>query len=164
MPIEFSFTVEGTHQGKFKGESPKDKHKEQIVGLAFSYTVTLPFDLTTGQATGQRQHIPITVTKEWGACTPQLFQALFTNETLKEVHFDFRKTVGNDEGTLFHTVKLSNARVVAIRQVTRSHEGSGGAQPEPAKYLEEISFTFERIEIDNKSGKTAASDDWHHAV
>ncbi len=36
------------------------------------YTVKGPRDSASGQATGKRQHGPVTFVKEWGAATPQL--------------------------------------------------------------------------------------------
>ena len=161
MAFEFYVTVEGTKQGKFKGEGMKDKHKEKIAGLAFEYSVVSPRDLATGQASGKRQHHPIKITKEWGASTPQLFTACTTNEVLKEVHFEFLKTDANGEETVFYTVKLTNASVSHIAQFTSPHEGSGGAKSEPTKFLESIEFTFQKIEIESKTGKTSAMDDWH---
>ncbi len=161
MAFEFYVTVEGTKQGKFKGEATKDKHKDKIAGLAFEYELVSPRDLATGQSSGKRQHHPIKFTKEWGASTPQLFQACTTNEVLKEVHFEFCKTDANGEETVFYTVKLTNAAVARIAQFSSPNESSGGAKSEPTKYLESIELTFGNIEIESKTGKTTATDEWH---
>ena len=89
MAYEFYVSIEGTKQGKFKGESTREAHRDKIPALAFSYEVTSPRDVATGQASGRRQHGPVTFVKAWGAASPQLFQALTTNEVLKTVLFEF---------------------------------------------------------------------------
>ena len=159
MALEFHVTVTGTKQGKFKGESPKDKHKEKFTGLGFEYSVASPRDLASGQASGKRQHTPIKVVKEWGASSPQFFQACTTNEVLPEVNFEFSKTDANGEETVFYTIKLTNASVSKITQFTSHPEAH--QDPMPTRYLESLEFTFQKIEIDSKTGKTAAVDDWH---
>lgn len=161
MAYEFYVTIEGKQQGKFKGESKREVHKEKIAGLAFLYEIKSPRDSASGQASGKRQHGPITITKEWGAATPQLFQALVENEVLRTVLIEFIST--NEQGAeeIYHTVKLSNATVSDIRQYTDNQSllSSGRAGADHHE-LEDISFTFGRIEITNVPGKTIADDDW----
>ncbi len=151
MAYEFYVTIEGSQQGKLKGDSKRKAHKDAITGLAFEYAVTSPRAAGSGQATGRRQHSPITITKRWGAATPQLFQALVTNELLKSVLIEFVKTSPQGKEVVYHTVKLTNANVVSIEQY---------ANPEDRE-LEEVSISFQKIEIDNKDGGTSAVDDWH---
>ena len=89
-----------------------------------------------------------------GAASPQIFQALVENEVLRTVLVEFVRT--NEEGAeeIYQTIKLSNAFVTEIRQYSSvSDKGIG-------KDLEDISFTFSRIEMSNLPGKTTADDDW----
>jgi type VI secretion system secreted protein Hcp len=150
MAYVFYVTIEGSKQGKFKGDSKRRAHKDQIVGLAFDYEVSAPYDAASGQATGKRQHEPVTITKRWGAATPQLFQALTTNEDLKMVLIEFVQTTAQGTEVVYHTVKLINARVAAIHQYADAD----------VREAKDVSFTFQKIEISNKSGGTSASDDW----
>lgn len=102
-------SIKGMKQGPFKGEVLQKGFEGKIAGLKFRYDVVSPRDLATGMATGKRQHKPVMITKEWGAASPQLFQALVTNEVLPEMVIDF---VGLDpKGTmsLSHSIKLTNA-------------------------------------------------------
>ena len=154
MAHQFYVAIEGKQQGKFKGESKRKARKDQIEGLAFSYEVQSPRDAATGQATGKRVHKPITVVKEWGAATPQLFQALVTNEQLTSVVMEFVRTDAAGKELVFHRVTLTNAAVSDIRQHI---DGLGNAHPE----LEDVSFTFQKIKIENLAGKTTAEDDWN---
>ena len=63
MAYEFYVAIEGTKQGKFKGDNRSKAHKDQITGLAFDYEVISPRDLASGLPTGKRQHKPVTITK-----------------------------------------------------------------------------------------------------
>jgi type VI secretion system secreted protein Hcp len=157
MAYEFYITIEGTKQGKFKGESIRDKHKDKLEGLAFEWKVQSPRDIATGQASGKRQHLPIKVTKEWGAASPQIFHALCTNEVLKSVLFEFVRTTAEGAEEIHHTIKLTNATVSEL------HPYIGMAKHEErtdVHELEEVSFTYQKIEIENKIAKTMAVDDW----
>src|SRR5262249_42782078 len=87
----FYVSIQGAKQGKFKGEGAH-AHKNVIPAHSFSYEVISPRDVATGQATGKRQHSPVTISKEWGAASPQLFQAAVTNEPLQSVLFEFPVT------------------------------------------------------------------------
>jgi type VI secretion system secreted protein Hcp len=163
MAYEFYVTIEGTRQGAFKGESVREAHSAKISGLSYAHEITSPRDVATGQASGKRQHGAITITKEWGASSPQLFQALVTNEVLKSVLFEFYHTTPDGLEEVYHTVKIVNATVSKIRQSTGSGESAGSAKTSATfdtHELEEISFTYQRIEVENLPGQTSAEDDW----
>lgn len=155
MASTFSVSIDGKQQGKFKGDSKRKDRTDTIDGLAFSYDVQTPLDAASGQATGRRRHGPVMITKAWGAATPQLFQALVENESLRTVLIEFYRTADDGAEEVYQTVKLSNAKVSAIRQYASTLNGASAALPE----LEDVSFTFGRIEISNLPGKTIADDD-----
>lgn len=166
MAYEFYVTVEGTKQGKFKGESPREAHKEKFGCLSYKHEILSPRDAATGQASGKRQHKPIKVIKEWGPSSPQLFQALTSNEVLKSVLFEFFKTDPNGQEYCYHTIKLVNATISNIQYGTGfGTESIASSKQSSQSYdtheLEEVSFTYQRIEVENKDGKTSADDDWH---
>jgi type VI secretion system secreted protein Hcp len=165
MAYEFYLTIEGTKQGPFKGESVREAHKDKIAAMSYRHEIQSPRDVATGQASGKRQHGPITVTKEWGAATPMIFQALVTNEVLTSVLFEFIHTTADGTEEVYHTIKLVDATVCKVVQMTG---GGGGATESSAKTtqaydtheVEEVSFTYKRIEVENILGQTSASDDW----
>ena len=164
MSYEFYVSIEGTKQGKFKGESPRDKWKEKFPALSYSHQIQSPRDIATGQASGKRQHGPITVTKEWGASSPQIFQALVTNEVLKSVLFEFIHTTPDGSEEVYQTVKLTNATVCSVQYLTGTGESAESAKTTAAydtHELEQVSFTYQKIEMEHLPGKTSASDDWH---
>ena len=138
----FSMTIEGTKQGVFGAKGGA------IPGFRFSYAVKSPRDVATGQASGKRQHGPIVVTKVVGTASPQIFQALTTNELLKSVGIELPGGEGSG-----YTIKLSNATVSEIKQYTEVLNGQ-------ALVLEDVSFTFQKIEVQDPGTKTMAIDDW----
>ncbi len=163
MAYEFYVTIEGTRQGAFKGESIREAHSEKIAGLSYRHEITSPRDVATGQASGKRQHGPVVITKEWGASSPQLFQALVTNEVLTSVYMEFIHTTPDGLEEVYHTVKLVNATVSKISQTTGTGESSSSSKTTAAHdthELEEVSFTYQRIEVENLPGQTSAEDDW----
>jgi len=158
MAYEFYVTIEGTKQGKFKGESARKLHKEKIPAIGFSHEVTSPRDVATGQSSGKRQHGAITFVKEWGPSSPQIFQALTTNEVLKSVLFEFVATNSNGEEEIVDTIKLTNAAVSRMRRhldVDAKHDSAIDIGP-----LDDVSLTYAKIEFENRPGKTSAADDW----
>jgi type VI secretion system secreted protein Hcp len=130
--------VKGQKQGQFKGQSARpDKW------IPF----TSPRDIATGQASGKRQYSPIVVTKEWGAA----------NEALPLVEFEFPKANLRGEETVFESVTLTNATISAVKQYIGF---PAAGQPASPHSLEDVSFTFQKIEVTNYEGKTTFVDDW----
>lgn len=155
----FDVTIEGTKQGRFKGERGKG---DKIAGLAFHYDVKSPRDAATGMASGKRQHGAITFTKAIDSSSPQIFQALISNEVLKSVLFEFRNTNANGEEMVFYQVTLTNATISEVEQYA-GMSGSGGARhsgESDNSPLEDVSLTFQKIEVVSQVGKTTATDDW----
>ena len=160
MPHPFYISVEGTKQGRLKGSTNGTREAKggKIAGLRFSAETVSARDVATGQASGKRQHKPITITKEWDAASPQLYQALVTNEVLKSVLFEFLKTNPDGEEYVHHTIKLTNATVANIKAYVDLTDTSG--DPYDGHELEDIAFSFQKIEMANVDGKTMAVDDW----
>lgn len=159
MAYEFYVTIEGTKQGKFKSDTPRERHTGKIPGISFDYSVKSPRDAASGQASGKRTHQPLKFISEMGAHTPQTFQALCTNEVLKSVLFEFVKTDKNGEEYVYHTIKLVNATVSEMRNYNLADAKTNASHD--VHELQETAFTFQRIEMESKDGKTMAVDDWN---
>jgi type VI secretion system secreted protein Hcp len=165
MGFQGYVTIKGQSQGQFKGEGTAPKRKDKWIPISsFEYEVVSPRDAATGHASGKRQHKPVTVVKEWGAATPQIFTALTTNETLPEVELEFLKTNAQGEQYVFQKIKLTNATIARLHQFTGAPEDAAGGTAKhtatPAHAQEAVSFVFQKIEIENVDGKTTAQDDW----
>lgn len=161
MAYEFYVTITGDAQGAFKGESSKDAQKEKIPGIGYQHEIKAPKDVQTGQASGSREHKPVTICKEWGASSPQLFLALCTNEVLSTVVIEFMKTTRTGVLDVYHTITLEDAQICNIAYGS----GEAGSTRTTSEYdtheLEWVSFTYRKIITENVSGQTSAEDDWN---
>jgi type VI secretion system secreted protein Hcp len=144
-------TVQGAHQGKFKGETVDPHHTPGAIPVAaLNYEIKAPTDPATGMVSGKRQHSPVVITKAWGASSPQFLEALVTNEVLSNVTLEFYRASPTGMEEVESTMKLTDAQVVDAKEVA----AQGANQ-------QEISLTFRKIEITNADG-TTFTDDWSH--
>jgi type VI secretion system secreted protein Hcp len=109
--------------------------------LAFDFGTETPRDAATGQASGRRQHAPITLVRQTDSASPLLLQALAGG------------TVGLVVGTdtfILHGVSVVSSKHVVVKGPTSldTHE------------LEQIMFTFQKIEVSNVSRGKSATDNW----
>ena len=143
-------TIRGRTQGEFKPDATDAK-----IGVRrFSYEVKSSRDAATGQASGRRQYGAFTITKEWSPASPQLFVALVNDEVLESVVLEFTREGADHKKTPYYTIKLTNARVSGLRQYTdTASEKEAG--------LEDVSFTFQTMEVQHAAG-TPVRDDPHH--
>ena len=173
---DYYLKIEGAKQGKFKGEATRAGQPDWIRGCKFSYQaasprdvatrqasgkrdmatgqasgqVVSPRDVATGQASGKRQHGSIVIVKEWGAASPQIAQAMNAGEVLTSVEMEFVRPGADGADVVYKTLKLTNATIASVRRLP------GGNGPG----LEEVSFTFQKIEAKGRDGRTMAMDDW----
>ncbi len=80
-----------------------------------------------------------------------------TNEVLRSVTFEFVKTNPNGKEIIYETITLTNATVASIKRYIATPTGS--EQPDP-RALEDVSLTFQKIEIKNTVAGTASMDTW----
>ncbi len=152
--VHISMTVHGKHQGNFKGDNLTGRAASDLINVfSYQYSVTSPRDLASGQASGKRQHHPVVITHELGASSPQFFEAVVTNELLDKVVVNFFKTQANGKEVNFYRVTLTNASVSEFKQYS-----SGPT------VLEDISFTFQKIEQQDLLAAITAIDDWSSAA
>jgi type VI secretion system secreted protein Hcp len=137
---EFTILIEGSKQGVFKAELTRDNAKDRAVGRRFLYDLAAP----TG---GKRTHGPLVITKAWGAASPQIFQAAASSETLKRVDLDFYQAGPSGAVELVYTIRLSGATITSLKQYSENSE-----------LFEDISLSFQKIDVEHKPTKTAATD------
>lgn len=155
MASKFTISVKAARQGDLKGETGKDRLLIPVLG--FSYGVTSPRDVATGQASGKRQHKPLTIYKEWGVISTELLQALVTNESLVSVVLDEWRANPQGIDKIYMEIRLINAQVSAIQIDPERLDDLPVWQN---KATEAVSFVFHKIEIENKVSKTMVMDDW----
>jgi type VI secretion system secreted protein Hcp len=139
VPVGFSMTIQGQKQGLFPGPG----REGAIAGLRFSYMLKSPRDPASGLPTGKRVHTPVVFTKVVGIASPQIFSALANNENLPSV-------VISVPG---YTIKLINGNLSEVKQYTELVNGV-------ATVLEDVSFTFEKVEVRDQATGAVAIDDW----
>ena len=96
----------------------------------------------------RRANDPVVIVKALDETSSFFVKAAASGETLTSVRFEFKRNVGSGE-EVFQTVTLTNAIVSSVKTV------NGGIQP-----MQEVSFTFQKIEYSNKDGAAAAPASW----
>ena len=151
----FTIIIKGQKQGTFHGAATARGNSNEISCLKFNYEVISPRDAASGLPTGKRQHKPITIEKEWGEASAQIFSALVNNENLTTVTINFYKTVAQGNGEqLDYRITLTNASIIDFHQHIGDPKPDG--TPDTKRY-EDVSFTFQKIRIDTE-GITAGDD------
>ena len=135
--LHATIQIVGSQQGAFT-QTPVP-----IGGL--DHEIVSPRDVATGQASGRRQHKPITFVKVMGAPTPMLLNALVNNENLPTVKIAITDGTSNT----VMTIELTNASVASWTQVG-DHE--------------RVSMTYQKITWTWLDGGITAEDDWATAV
>jgi type VI secretion system secreted protein Hcp len=151
---EIYCTVVGTVQGTFQGDTVTHGNTTQIAVYSLTQELKVPYDPSSGQSTGRRQHSPITIVKELDKSSPQFFTAAATNETLKSVTCTLYRTAPN--GTrAYYKIALTNAVIVEIKD---SGDGVNGTAQGDER--ERISFSYQKIVLTDLDSNTVAADDW----
>ncbi|HME32996.1 MAG TPA: type VI secretion system tube protein TssD [Terriglobales bacterium] len=147
-------SIKGQKQGQFAGDGSSKQNKNRILITSFSFAAESPRDVATGRSSGKRQYQPVVIRKHWGEASPQVYQALATNEDLPAVLIEFTTVSAKGIEQVDHSFSLTNATISSLREFTEPAQSANEIDD-----LEEISFTFQKIEIKDKSGKSFA-DDW----
>jgi type VI secretion system secreted protein Hcp len=153
----FYVTIRGSKQGILKGQSTSASHPNEITGFRYLFQLSAPTNASSGMASGKHQYSPITFTKVFDASSPQIIQAASSNEILSLVEFDFVHPSPDGKDSVYQTIKLTNATISSVKEYMGFPDA--GEQPDP-RQLEDVAFTFQKIEISNVEGKTTAIDDW----
>ncbi len=161
MALNSYLKLKGQKQGDIKGGVTQKGREGKILVMAFDHEVQTPRDPASGLPTGKRMHRPFTITKEIDKSSPLLYSALVNNETLTvwELQCFAAKSTGAEVNT--YTVTLTNARIVDITSTMLNNK-----MPENAKMplMEEVSFTYQKIQWTWVSGGITSSDDWESPV
>jgi type VI secretion system secreted protein Hcp len=157
-PVIAYVTAQSNKMGQIKGTATTMGKQNAIECIGFSYAVQSPVDQASGMLAGKRQHSPIVIVKHIDIASPLLFQAAVTNDVLKTVTIELVRKGIDGKMMIFETITLSNAAVSKVNQY------GGTSSPEKlqpnSNPFEEISFTFQKIEITNNEAKTTGMDSW----
>jgi type VI secretion system secreted protein Hcp len=99
----------------------------------FDHHLNVPWNIETGQQTGQRLYSPVTILKQQDRASVLLYKALCNSEPVDEAIFRFFRPNPSGDGTTqqYLTITLENGRIIDIHT--------------PFPNMERVSFVFQRI-------------------
>jgi len=148
--FELFVTITGAKQGQFKGESIQRGFTNTIPAFNFSFALSFtPSNGTGNGPSGKLDNAPVTITKNVGAASPQILQAIATDETLTTVLFQFYQVNMRGILALHHTVKLTHAFFINFKQYLPQQNG-----PE----FEDISFSYGCLEYTQDGSTTTTGE------
>ena len=160
MPIYVNFSSSGgksflkTRNSRVHGMSQGRKTIKPSNMFMFQMGVQSPYDVSTGHASGKRQHQPIAITKETDASSPSLYRLACNHEEFDTLHIDFEQVDSKGLKRPYLAMNLTNVTIVGVKR--KPHPGKAIDVYE----LEEISFAFQKIVVVRKNSKSSMDDDW----
>jgi type VI secretion system secreted protein Hcp len=159
QPVIAFITIQASRQGQIKGNSPGMGKQGQIECIGFTFSAQSPRDPATGLPTGRADRSPVTIVKHLDGATPQLLQALYTNEPLPSVLIEFSRKGMDGRLAVYQTIRLTNATIGKIAQFG-GVECSDKLIPNTSP-IEQVSFTYQKMEVDNLESRTTMTDSWN---
>jgi type VI secretion system secreted protein Hcp len=157
MALSAYLTLVGQKQGAINGSVTEKAHENSILVHSYDNLVTSPRDQTSGLPTGKRVHQPITITKELDRSSVPLWNALVTNENMTTWQLKFWLTTSIETSTQIYTVSLTNAIVTSIREYRADSVAQANAS---GAALQDVTFTYQKIQWTWNDGGLTATDDW----
>jgi len=138
------------------GNIYQEGHEDECFCQSLTVEVALPRDPQSGQVTGQRVHQPAKILKYVDKASPMLLQAIASGEVL-QLEASFFRTATSGKQEKYYTVKFTDAVLVNYRQHTPP-----ALDPANGQYrdMEELAFTYRKIDVTHEIGGTSGSDDW----
>jgi len=150
--------------GKVKGGVAEKGHEGDIAVIAIEHGIISPRDAASGQATGKRQHQPLSFLKETDMASPILNTILVQNAVIKTAEFFFYGAVqpgrlGGMTGMEknIYTIILQNAFIAKMDFTMQNNRETEGNY---VSLKERISLVYERIEWKWTDGGINAIDEW----
>lgn len=153
MTLRATLRLKGIKQGEIKGSANQPGLTGVILVLGFEHGLQSPRDPGSGLPTGRRHHQQVLIQKEVDRSTPQLLQALVTNEVMQEWELCFWQTMTAERLQEVYSVRLFGAQILSSSSVLQ--EG---------RLLERVSFGYRTIQWTYTSGNIVAMDDWQAPV
>jgi type VI secretion system secreted protein Hcp len=157
MALDAYLELHGSLQGHIKGSSTQIGREDLIIIHEVHHSIVSPRNMTSGLATGKRQHKPLVITKELDKSTPLLYDALVRNENINKFELQFWTPSASGQEVQHYTIELQNASIVEINFTMPNNK-----VPElmSRKEYEEIAFCYQKIIWTWQDGGITAEDDW----
>jgi type VI secretion system secreted protein Hcp len=150
--------VKGQKSGQIKGGITQKGREDTIGVISYEHEVRMGDE---AKRVGSHASV-LKVTTELDRSVPLLYNAMVTSEVLSEVVLQFwtpqiRAGSGVGSEVQHFTIRLTNARIVSIRQ-----EMANVKNPDLQKYdiFETVSFAYDKIEWTWNDGGITATDNW----
>ena len=150
-------TLAGKTQGPITGGVTIKGREGSILVHSFENEILSPRDPTTGQPTGKREHEPFVILKEIDKSSPKLWTALVTNEVLTTWVLRFWAADAKGMEQEIYTITLTNANISSVREYMVDNLTAADAN---LPMLEEVTFTYQKIQWTWTDGGITAVDDW----
>jgi type VI secretion system secreted protein Hcp len=153
--------LSGTRTGTVQGSVTQKGREGKIAVNAVSHEIVSPRDPASGQATGKRQHQPLSITKELDRASVPMRSMLVNNEACKEWELQFWRSLPTGAEAAYLTIRLTNAAIAAIDM-----EMPNNTRPDTMKLetFEVVTFVYQKIEWTWTDGGLMAMDDWESRV
>ncbi len=145
--------LESKRAGAVKGESSAPGHVGEIEVRAWSWGMQSASGIGGASPTAMSSLSELRITKNVDSATTALMSVMRNNDEIKKALLTVRK-VGGVEAVDFFTISIENGRITAI--------DVGTAAPDSPALVEQVSISFERIEVTHMvqavaGGKTGRS-------
>ena len=161
MALNAYLILKGQQQGDIHGGVTQKGREGSILVHSFSHEIISPRDAVTGLPTGKRQHEPMQILKEIDQSSPLLWTALVNNENLVTWQLKFWATAKTGVQTQIYTITLTNASIASMHEYMPDNDDPAKAK---LPLLEEVTFTYQKIEWVWTKGGITAQDDWESPV
>ncbi|MGD0529790.1 MAG: type VI secretion system tube protein Hcp [Polyangiaceae bacterium] len=151
--------VKGSSQGGFLDDGTRAGSGRTLCH-SVRFRGDVPHDVRGGSH-HVTKHEPISVVHEWGPATVQFLSALWSNEVLDEVGFEFMRADGHGKEVVYATLTLTKATVAYVElrsggQSAGAEAGQpgGAGEAEVGEWLahDDVGLHAEKIEFTIKSG------------
>lgn len=112
------------------GSCTAQQKENSIVVVGLGHEVDLPYDPSSGAATGHLVHSPLVITKCIDKSSPQLYRACAEGRAM-DLTLRFYRTAAHGQEEQYYTIEMHNARIVNIRMAFPN--------------IEQVSFVYETI-------------------
>lgn len=153
--VSYFATIDSQQTGRIPGGVTQKGREGTIEVLSIDHEIVSPRDPATGQATGKRQHKPMSLHVKLDKSAPRLFQAMVTNDTLSKVSLRGYVPSQNGVEVQHFMVELTNAQISRIAMSSVTH--ASGA---PEKDTIELELVYQKITWTWTDGGITAEDDW----
>jgi type VI secretion system secreted protein Hcp len=139
------------------GNTFQEGHEDQVMVQGFSHELTIPRDPQSGQATGQRIHKPVVITKVFDKASPLLLAALTSGERMTVIEIEWYRTSGQGIQEHYYTTKLEDAMIVDIKDYMHNCQDPANLH---FTHLQDVHFSYRKITWTHVASGTSGSDDW----